>query len=128
MFAIGYSNKLKRDAFIERNCPICNASFIVQDADWVYKKSDKAAHIVYFCSWKCIRKAEKQSAEAKKQHFLDHVRLDNKTIDLILSMIDAGCTKAEIMRATNVSWSTVDHYREIAQKLNAKKKRGDKNA
>jgi len=42
----------------EIECPICKKIFIRLSSNWVYKIGS-GTHQKYFCSWKCMRKAEK---------------------------------------------------------------------
>ena len=50
-------------------CPICGREFW-GSSEWKYKKSKRAHDAVYtkiyFCSWKCIRKSEKNDHLTKK--------------------------------------------------------------
>ena len=56
----------------ERTCKTCGKIFICHDPyNWVYKKSMQKkknnSALVYFCSWGCMRKWEKEREEKKKR-------------------------------------------------------------
>ena len=48
----------------ERNCCICGKTFIFRD-NWAYKQTDGYRTKVY-CSWTCLRRAEKGEKHERK--------------------------------------------------------------
>lgn len=49
----------------EKTCPVCGRNYIFHDF-WAYKIVN-GTRIISFCSWSCMRKAEKDRAQQKKQ-------------------------------------------------------------
>lgn len=49
----------------EKTCPICGRNYIFRDF-WAYKTT-YGTRIESFCSWSCMRKAEKAKEEQKKR-------------------------------------------------------------
>lgn len=55
----------------EMSCPVCGTVFLRSSADWAYRiaisrRSHRRDAAVYFCSYKCMRAAQKEQ-EAKRQ-------------------------------------------------------------
>ena len=50
----------------ERKCPVCGGKFFIPAySQWAYK-SDKKHGVKYYCSWKCMRAAQKEEKKGKK--------------------------------------------------------------
>jgi len=47
----------------EKKCPICDKTFIFRD-NWAYKKT-YGDHVKAYCSWTCLRRAEKEKESVK---------------------------------------------------------------
>lgn len=73
--------ELIRGAYKEKTCPVCGKIFCLTSLEWAYKKYDSEEHIVYFCSWKCLRKDEAESeAKRRKSKTVDQLDLDGQLI------------------------------------------------
>ena len=48
-------------------CPICGKKFRISagESDWTFIKWKKGKR-VYFCSWKCVRRKEKEEADDRE--------------------------------------------------------------
>ena len=49
----------------EKKCPMCGKNFIFRD-NWAYKTT-YGDHVKAYCSWTCLRKAEKEKTKAKEK-------------------------------------------------------------
>ena len=50
---------------IEKTCPVCGKTFVVQDVvNYVYQKEYKHTHM-WYCSWTCFRKAVREHGSRK---------------------------------------------------------------
>ena len=57
----------------EKVCAMCGKVFYVHDAEvYAYKKGYAGYRTTYFCSWGCMRKAEKEKDEYKKAHMRNY--------------------------------------------------------
>ena len=45
----------------KKKCPVCKREFFA-DGSWAYKKTGRMNMRTYFCSWKCLRMAEKKKS------------------------------------------------------------------
>lgn len=57
-----------------RTCPICGQMFLPLSYDWVYKKSkrvDGEPRMIFYCSWKCYREAERRFKDDQKRRYSD---------------------------------------------------------
>lgn len=64
----------KKSVYIRRRtCPVCHKKYILYNAkEWAYKawkKKGTSRNLIYFCSWTCVRKYEKENPDkrCKKQ-------------------------------------------------------------
>ncbi len=68
----GYGMKQERERWSEEECPICKKIFVVPDSGiYAYKIQHHKKGIqrwTYYCSWKCLRIAQKQHEEHMKTH------------------------------------------------------------
>ena len=83
--------ELIRGAYKEKTCPVCGKIFCLTSLEWVYKKYDSEEHIVYFCSWKCLRKDEaEESKKTRKRIKVDQYDIDGTFIQTHASIDDAA--------------------------------------
>ena len=48
-------------------CPICGKTFSVpQPSEWVFKRYKRGKTMTYYCSWKCIRRMEREKKNETK--------------------------------------------------------------
>ena len=53
----------------ERICAICKKPIYVPDAEaWVFKTGYSESRKTYYCSWHCMREAERQKDGKKRLH------------------------------------------------------------
>ena len=75
-------DKTKIDAtsymvYTGKQCPVCGKDFWLSDASmWSYKKprrgKNKSMHPLYFCSWTCMRKWEKDNPMRRSSTYWDY--------------------------------------------------------
>lgn len=80
-----------RGSYPEKTCPICGKVFCLTSPGWAYKKYDSDENMVYFCSWKCLRKDEAESEKKhRKRKAVDQLDLDGNLIFTHDSIDDAA--------------------------------------
>ena len=84
----------------EKHCPVCGKQFtVLWPGEWTYKRG-KVGHIIYLCSWKCLRAwdggdTKKEELEVEK----DTKKHDRKaTVMHMVEMYEAGKGKTEVLR------------------------------
>jgi hypothetical protein len=84
----------------EKVCPQCGRNFtVLYPGEWAYKRG-RVGHIIYLCSWKCLRAwdggdTKKEELEVEK----DTKKHDRKaTLTHMIEMYEAGKTKTEVLR------------------------------
>lgn len=50
----------------EKTCPVCGKNYIFRDF-WAYKITYGKRWTISYCSWSCMRKAEKDREQQKKR-------------------------------------------------------------
>ena len=50
----------------ESVCPICRNTFRHSGQAWTYKRRGGTKSTIFFCSWTCIRKYDKQDGRKKR--------------------------------------------------------------
>lgn len=84
----------------EKVCPQCGRNFtVLYPGEWAYKRG-RVGHIIYLCSWKCLRAwdggdTKKEELEVEK----DTKKHDRKaTLTHMIEMYEEGKSKTEVLR------------------------------
>ena len=88
-----------KDDFLEqhrRNCPVCGKEFYAS-AEWVYRRGYDSKGLRWFCSWKCLRRDEKE-----------HMSI----ADRINQAIRDGMRDEDIKRELGVTQRQIDYRSE----------------
>lgn len=89
----------------QRKCPVCGKLFWAQDAQWAYKKNVVALNgMAWFCSWKCLRKYEKEKLEIKETG----KKMSNR--QRVIQSLKDGLNPNEIALLLDISPATVRYY------------------
>ena len=86
----------------ERYCGNCGKEFMITGSEWVYKDWRKNS-LVYYCSWKCLREAEK-----KKETKID---IRHK----IINMLEQGLSVKEVAVKLQESQQKVLYWKKKMQ-------------
>lgn len=72
-------------------CPVCG-NYFCRGTQWAYKKFNyHRSRWTYFCTWKCLRKAEKEAEEKPhKRIAVDQLNLDGEFIRTFETIDDAA--------------------------------------
>ena len=98
----------------DRRCPECGRTFLitVQNDEWVYRDQQ-----TLLCSWRCMRKREKQREEAEAQARMTAKRLRAMKMSprqkqaMVRRLVLRGMTNKEISLETGLSAQLVIYYR-----------------
>ena len=80
-----------------RKCPVCGKEYIINADVWAYRKTRKNAGDMYFCSWGCLRKHEREN-KPKSEQIRDAIRV--------------GLCDAEICRQFSLSKKQLEYHKE----------------
>ena len=90
----------------ERTCPVCGKRFWIMDANWSYKQVVKALKgTVWFCSWKCMRKYEKEKPQLSGRGLRETNR------QRVMQALADGLNVKEIAIMLDISPETVRYYK-----------------
>jgi hypothetical protein len=72
-------------------CPVCGKYFC-RTKEWAYRKEYYDPHRrVYFCSWKCLRKAEaEKEKKSRKRIIVDQLNLEGQLVKTFNTIDDAA--------------------------------------
>lgn len=85
---------------IKRECPECGKKFEICGEDWGYTLNNKGKKY-YYCSWSCLRAAEKRKPQTKIQQR-----------ERILQAIEDGLSVREISELLDVSPQVVSYWKK----------------
>ena len=95
----------------ERKCPVCGKTFWIMDANWSYKQVIKALKgTVWFCSWGCMRKYEKEKPQLSGRGLRETNR------QRVMQALDDGLNVKEIAVMLDISPETVRYYKRGIKK------------
>lgn len=106
------AEQLTREPFYERVCPICGTVFCYTTAGWAYKISTRKKgqlRTVYYCRYSCFLKGKEQLEPRKKKEDRS-VKLDNRKLRELKSMMMSGMTRADCAREFHCAPSTITYY------------------
>jgi hypothetical protein len=94
----------------ERACWVCGKHFMIRD-EWVYRRYIPQHGVSYFCSWGHMRKydMEVESKTKGKRPPRGNGKGTRKAAEIV-RMLEEGYTHGEVMKALNVSETTVRYY------------------
>ena len=84
--------------WVEKDCNVCGKTFILT-SEWVYKRNGRL-----FCSWKCMRKDEKEHEQKK-------CVVDNRR-EYILNALQEGKPIKEIADEVGLSERMIFYWRQ----------------
>lgn len=90
---------------MDRVCPICQKLFS-STGEWVYKKKTGNNGLFYYCSWKCLRKAEADHEEKRAATYGGKPRTKNAVIE----MYENGLSNKDIATLLDLNIKTVTRY------------------
>ena len=89
----------------QRKCPVCGKMFWAHDAQWAYKKYLVSMNgTVWFCSWGCLRRFEKEKPEIKETG----KKMSNR--QRVIQCLKDGLNPNEIALLLDISPATVRYY------------------
>ena len=92
-----------------RICPVCMKEFFIPDIEqWAYKhwETNKKKKRIYFCSWGCMRKYEKDNSMLTGRGMM----LSTKRLK-IWQLLDEGRGIQEIARMLDITTKQVSYYK-----------------
>lgn len=119
---------MKKDEIVgikEMRCPICGKVFaMVCTERWVYKRRFDERATVYYCSYGCTVKADREREEQSSGQSGEKAKKRQKTVEkgmYIEAMRENGMTYSEIAKKLGVSLKYAHQLHEEYQNIRAKR-------
>jgi hypothetical protein len=92
-----------------RICPVCQKEFVIPGSDWAYKAytTKRKQYMIYFCSWKCMRRWENGECE----ELIGKGRMLSTKKRKIWQALDDGLSTKEICNLLDVTVGSVNYYK-----------------
>jgi len=102
-----------RQGFREYKCPVCGKIFIPIAEIWAYRAESRLnGHPILYCSWKCLRAAEKENERKEEERKAKLKRKSEVTKRKVWGLLRQGFSLREIARETGLNYNTVLYWRE----------------
>lgn len=118
---------MKKDEIVgikEMSCPICGKVFAVVCTErWVYKRRFEAGATVYYCSYGCTVKADREREERTRSNG-EMAQRQSKRLEkgmYIEALRENGMTYSEIAKKLRVSIKYAHQLHEEYQNIRAKR-------
>ena len=103
-------------------CPICKKKFFKMSALWAYTAVNPQTKTrSYFCSWRCLREAEKAPRLSRSTR--ERPRLSREEKYIMQAMFDAKYSTREVAEALSVTGETIYYHRKKIKKDGSNEKR-----
>ncbi len=98
----------------EKLCPVCGRRYILRcKSEWAYVSCRGLTHQIFFCSWKCMRRHEKEAEErkeARRQKQLNQTRISTEKQREVMLLVRRGLGAGEIAELAGITKRKAQYY------------------
>ena len=96
----------------ERKCKVCGRDFCIASVEqWAYKIRKSRDEILLVCSWRCLRKLEKENEEKEAAARAVKAMSAGQKSVMVRRLVLKGMSDSEIARETGMRAQLVHYYR-----------------
>ena len=96
----------------ERKCRVCGKDFCIASVEqWAYKIRKSRDEILLVCSWRCLRKLEKENEEKEAAARAVKTMSAGQKSVMVRRLVLKGMSDSEIARGTGMKTQLVHYYR-----------------